>query len=130
VIRYFFLLAIISFALHAVWEYAHLPLYTGYEGLFGPYPVWVVATLGDVLYTLGAVLVLRLVKLDKNYAALTLAGFCIAVFVEYKAMLLHRWAYAAAMPTVFGLGLSPLMQMTLLLPLAVWITQKAAFRRP
>jgi hypothetical protein len=129
VIRYLSILFVVSFVLHAVWEYAHLPLYTGYDGLFGGYPVWLVATLGDVLYTLGAVLVLWLIKLDKNYAALTVAGFCVAVFVEYKAMLLHRWAYAAAMPTVLGLGLSPLLQMTLLLPLSVYISSRFIKRK-
>ncbi len=125
-VRYLGGLALVAFVLHLVWEYLHISLYTGYAGLFGNYPVWLVAALGDVLYTLGAVAVLRLVKLDTQYPALTAAGLLIAIFVETKALVLGRWAYAPAMPLVFGLGLSPLLQMTILLPVSVWLTQKAA----
>jgi hypothetical protein len=57
-----------------------------------------------------------------QYALLALIGLGVAAFVEVKAQLLGRWEYTDAMPLVFGLGLSPLIQMTVLLPLSVCIT--------
>lgn len=125
-------LALAAAVLHGLWEALHLPLYTGYGALGGPLPVEVYATTGDVLYTLLVALGVALYKRDAGwirragageYLALAFAGLIVAVFVEYKAMLLGLWAYAPAMPTILGFGLSPLAQMTILLPLSVSIAR-------
>jgi hypothetical protein len=131
ILRVYAVLAAISFLLHIAWERLHIVLYTGYEALEGVLPVFLLATLGDVMYTLLAATAFALVKRDLtwvrragmgDYAVLALLGFFIAIFVEYKAMLLGRWAYTDAMPLIYGFGLSPLLQMTVLLPLTVYIT--------
>lgn len=135
-LRPFLLLATVSFFLHLAWEKAHIRLYTGYEALEGTLPVYLHATFGDVVYTLiavGAALFFRGERLrrepqSRDYALVALIGFAIAVFVEVKAIALGRWAYTDAMPLVFGLGLSPLLQMTVLLPLSVYITIRIARR--
>jgi hypothetical protein len=126
-------LACAAFVLHIVWEYAHIPLYTGYGAMEGALPVWLFATLGDVVYTLGAVLLVSLWKghalwfvraTVRDYAGLALLGFIVALLVEYKALALHRWAYAAAMPIIpyLHVGLSPIVQMIVLLPVSVWLS--------
>lgn len=118
-----------SFGSHYVWESLHIPLYSGYAGLGGGMPVVLYATVGDVFYTLLAVGVLCVYKRNtkwlrnptrSDYATLALAGFGIALFVEEKAAVLGRWDYTDAMPTLWGFGLSPLLQMTILLPLSVY----------
>ena len=128
-------LPLISFVLHALWERAHIVLYTDYDAMEGVLPVWLVATLGDVLYTLvavGAVSVLRKYKVIRvqqgsrcEYGLFFLLGFGIALFVEYKALALHKWAYLPAMPLIpyLNVGLSPILQMTLLLPLSVFLSR-------
>ena len=125
------LLALVSFVLHFAWESEHLTLYTGYEGISGPFPVTLYAALGDVVYTLGAYLVIALLLRSpdwplgasrRSYALLVVLGLSIALFVEWKAALLSRWEYAEAMPTLFGIGFSPLVQMALLLPLSVYLS--------
>ena len=130
-------LALCSFALHFVWEYLHLPLYTGYEALGEGLPLVIYATLGDVLYTLlvvGLCMLLARSKTwaeklhSKEYFLLALSGFLVALFVEYKAQVLGRWVYTDLMPTLFGIGLDPLLQMTLLLPLSVYLANKVATR--
>jgi hypothetical protein len=135
--RRLFGIAATAFVLNVAWEYLHLPLYTGYGSLGGPLPVWLYASLGDVLYTLlaiGAVCACRrgtawLWRPGRgDYAALSFVGLCVAVFVEYKAMLLHRWAYTALMPVVFGFGVDPLLQMAIVVPLSVWLVHTAAAR--
>ena len=124
-------LAFVSFLLHLVWERSHIVLYTGYEALEGVLPVFVYATIGDVAYTLFAAFLFAVVYRDgewmktaagREYAVLALLGLCIAILVEMKAMYLDRWEYTHAMPLLYGLGLSPLIQMTVLLPLSVLIT--------
>ncbi|MBY0473074.1 hypothetical protein K2Q00_02175 [Patescibacteria group bacterium] len=122
----------LSFAFNLVWEYLHLPLYTGYEQLGSGWPLILWATSGDVLYT---VLITTFVVLCsgevgpwyiRHYAALGVGGFVVALLVEYKAMALHTWAYTTAMPTLFHVGLSPLLQLTTLVPLSVFLAQRWA----
>ena len=124
--------AVVAFALHYAWESVHLPLYTNYGNVGGALPIQLYAALGDVFYTLLVVAGIALYKRDAgwmrrarggDYAALTLLGLGVAVLVEYKAMLLHLWEYAPAMPTLFGFGLSPLLQMAVLLPLSAYISR-------
>lgn len=124
-------LAVIASLLHFVWEYLHLPLYTGYETLGQGTCLIIWASAGDVLYTVFVVLFVAACKRNllwfktaktPEYILLGVLGLVTAVFVEYKAHTLHRWAYAALMPTLWGFGLSPLVQMTLLLPLSVYLT--------
>ncbi len=125
------ILAGISFALHFVWERVHINLYTGYEKLGKGIPLTLMATSGDVLYTILAVLFVSTVKQNTlwvvhptlaEYGSLAIVGFCIALLVEYKALALKRWAYKKSMPLLFGVGMSPLLQMTLLLPFTVFST--------
>jgi len=61
----------------------------------------------------------------KDIASLAVLGFFIAVFVEYKGLFLNRWHYLEAMPVISGLGvgLSPILQMSLLLPVSVFLTK-------
>lgn len=129
------ILFFVSFSLHFVWENMHKHLYTGYSpDVMGPFPVIFGATLGDaLLYTIIPVLLVALFVGDaawfrtvsaRHYVALAITGLFIALFVEYKAMALGRWAYTDAMPLIRGIGLSPLIQMTVLLPLSVFITNR------
>lgn len=121
----------ISFGLNGVWEYLHLPLYTGYEQLGSGFPLIMWATAGDAMYTILIVLFVALCKRDvlwfekarmAEYVLLGVLGCATAMFIEYKALVLHRWAYTNAMPTLFGVGLSPLLQLTLLVPVAVLLS--------
>ena len=124
------LVTLISFALHLTWESLHVLLYTGYEHLSTQLPIYVWASIGDVLYTLGAFALVCAFKKNidwmqrstfSDYLALAALGFFMALFVEYKALAFHRWAYLPNMPIIpfLHVGLSPVLQMTLLLPLTV-----------
>lgn len=128
--RAYALLAVCAFVLHILWERSHIALYTGYETMKGVLPVYLFATLGDVAYTLGAVVLIALFKGSwtwfrepqlRDFAGLAILGLSIALFVEYKALALGRWEYTDAMPLLGVIGVSPLMQMTILLPLSVFL---------
>lgn len=127
-------LVLAAFLTNALWESIHLPLYTGYEHLGTGWRLILWATAGDVLYTC---LIVGFVFLcsGKNpswrlsqYTALGIGGFVCALLVEYKAMALHKWAYTTMMPTFLHVGLSPLLQLTILVPLSVYLAQSWAKR--
>ena len=131
------LLALVSFALHFVWEFSHVRLYTGYSHWSGNAPVYVLATFGDVLYTLGAFALVCAIKKTydwvrdataSDYLVLVSLGFLIALFVEYKGLALDRWQYLPQMPIipVLKVGLSPILEMSLLLPLSVFLAARVS----
>ncbi len=128
------IIVIVSFIMHFVWEYFHYGMYTGYEEWSGETPVYWLATAGDVLYTLGAFALVSAIK--KSYAwvsSATLAdyfmlvslGCLVAIIIEYKGLALERWEYRAEMPIIpiLGVGLSPVLQMAILLPATFFVTQ-------
>lgn len=130
--RFIFILVVTAFVLHFIWENSHVSLYGGYENLSPYLPITLWATLGDVFYTLLAFLALSLWKRSfewcgklgfRDYIAPAIAGFGISLFVEYKALALERWFYLPSMPIIpiLNVGLSPVVQMTLLLPLSFYL---------
>lgn len=133
VLRTCTLIALISFGLHFVWEFSHVRLYTAFDHWSGGIPVYWLATIGDVLYTLGAFALVSAIKQTydwvrdmtlSDYLMLVSLGFLIALFVEYKGLAFERWQYLPDMPIipVLNVGLSPVLEMSLLLPLTVFLT--------
>ena len=129
-IRELLLLGFVTFVVQYVWEKLHISLYKDYEKLGTGWRLTLMATLGDVMYVMLAVLFVSLAKQDMrwlydptvgDYGALALLGCGIALFVEYKALALRRWVYTARMPRILGVGISPILQMTLLLPLSLFL---------
>lgn len=125
-IKYIAVLALVSFVFHIIWENAQAPLYQGYESFWQHFPVCSMGAVGDVGITLVFAGVLWLLKPDqwmrpgwRGYAVLAIAGFFTAVLIEQHALLIDKWAYTQAMPLVpyFRVGLTPVLQMTVLLPL-------------
>ena len=52
----------------------------------------------------------------------------VGFIIEYRAIFYtHRWLYRKTMPTIFGVGLSPLLQLSVTGILAVWLTREILF---
>jgi hypothetical protein len=133
--------ALIAAALNAVWEIAHLPLYT----LWQEPDRWRVAayvahcTVGDVIiavvsYLLVATALRRFdwpwVRALSGTLLLVAVGVGYTVYSEWLNVYQRQaWAYAPNMPLIAGIGLSPLLQWLLLPPLAVAILRWRS-RRP
>ncbi len=129
-IKYIAILTIIAFLLHIVWENAQAPLYAGYQSFSLHFPVCFIGTVGDVVITLLVLAFLRLLKKDNlqtaaDFMALAIIGFIIAVFIEQNALLVGKWNYAPTMPLIpyFQVGLAPILQMTILLPLSFYLAK-------
>ncbi len=114
--------ALLSTALNPAWEIAQLPLYTLYR-TSGPTTIaYDIAhcTAGDALIALSsygvAVLATRRPRWPVERPALGAAA-AIATGLTYSAvsewlnvLMWGSWAYAPTMPTIYGIGLSPLLQ--------------------
>lgn len=56
-------------------------------------------------------------------------GVIIAMVIEIKALLFDQWSYTELMPTIFGIGLSPLVQLALTGSLSMFFTSKLLYAR-
>lgn len=129
-------LALFSFGLHYVWETLHVSLYDGVaqQSHAAGVVCCLRAAAGDVMIALvsyGTVAALtrnRLWLADPRLS--TVGGYVGAGLVITVAMELlstgawGRWTYAPAMPTVFGVGVSPLLQWLVLPPVALWLARR------
>lgn len=61
-------------------------------------------------------------KLD--IALIIILGTIIAIFIEVRALAAGRWSYNSLMPTIFGIGLTPLIQLFTTGITALWLVRK------
>lgn len=111
-------------------------VYSGFQNrsMFQRILICTVAAFGDAFITLGIYTIARFAarflqreKIDwKLYAVAALLGAVCAVAVERIALVSGYWFYTDRMPLVplFGAGLWPFLQLTLLVPIALWIALK------
>lgn len=114
--------AALSFALNLVWELVQLPLYTiAATGTPAQLAYAVLhCTLGDVIIASGSFVVAGLLlrapdwPSTRPWPGITIAmasGLIYTIYSEWNNVYVAgTWAYSAAMPLVFGIGLAPLLQ--------------------
>jgi hypothetical protein len=136
-IRAFYItLFVVSFGLNWIWEVAQMFFYK-----VKPAEMWthilLYCTLATVIdafvtlisYKLTTVLVRNRYRESNNewkpYALMALFGAIWAVFFELVASEFGLWSYNERMPLVpvIKVGLSPLLQLTLLMPTALFLTK-------
>lgn len=112
----------IVFVLHFLWEVVHSRWYVTMEGLslWVTIVVWVRASLGDVVITViafaSAAAATRAAewplgrRVVAGSAVFVATGLAITVVSEVFAVRTGRWIYSDTMPTIAGVGLSPLLQ--------------------
>ena len=114
--------AFLALGLHLVWETGQLPFYALWE----EGEIWRIAlyvmhcVLGDVMIATLTYLAVALAWRQLNWPRqrpwaggmmLITMGMGYAVFSEwYNVYRIESWAYSDAMPLVFGIGITPLMQ--------------------
>ena len=133
----FFVAAVSSaFVLNEIWEMAQMSAYveTAGHSWTGTLGLCTSAAIGDVGIILAIYAAGALAAADPGwglrvrwnvYATAALLGLIYGALVEQMALASGRWSYTERMPVVamIGAGLWPLLQMTLLPPLTIWIGQ-------
>ena len=126
----------LAFSLNLAWEIAHVRLYTLWTEAAGLDVAWALlhCTVGDVLIALGAFLLTAIVlgridwPLSRPVAGSILVVASSMAYTSwsewYNVYRVGSWRYTELMPTIFGIGLSPLLQW-LILPIVMVI----AYRR-
>ena len=133
ILRPLVIYAIFAFGLNFVWESLHAPyLYASHTFTMSFWPLMAYVSSVDTALLLliffgGALLwqnwqwFLRADVERQNFYVI-MAGITIALIIEVKAVyIFHQWTYSDLMPTIFGIGLSPLVQLALTGLAALWI---------
>lgn len=111
--------ALIALTLNIIWEFAHHSLYVDLSGI-PKTPHLILASLTDMLIVLGIFTIVtwkhkttHWVKNPTRSDILIIVGtgLAVALLIEAVNLNLGRWEYTKAMPTVLGIGVSPLIQL-------------------
>lgn len=142
--RFFATMVLTSLVLNELWEMAQMSAYaeTAGQSWTSTLGYCTRAAVGDVGIILGIYFAGALATGNPGwglsgrwniYASAAVLGLAIAALVEHAALAAGRWAYTERMPVVFvfGAGLWPLLQMTLLPPVSFlfarwWTTCRSA----
>ena len=66
----------------------------------------------------------------KQICTVLIAGLLLAAAIEYRKVFVTRtWSYNRLMPTIFGLGLSPLLQLSGTGLWAFWLSGRVLYQR-
>ena len=66
----------------------------------------------------------------KQVCTVLLAGLLLATVIEYRRVFVTKaWSYTRLMPTFFGLGLSPLLQLSMTGLWAFWLSGRVLHQR-
>ncbi|WP_340123617.1 hypothetical protein [Methylobacter svalbardensis] len=134
--RFFATTVLASFVLNEIWEIAQMSFYIEAAGHSWTSTIGLCtrAAVGDVGIILAICAASALAAGDPGwglrgtwnvYATAALLGLVCATLVEHAALAAGRWSHTERMPVVpvLAAGLWPLLQMTLLPPLTIWIVQ-------
>ena len=123
--------------LNVAWELLQSPLYADHARRFS-YVLWtrIHCTGGDVLILLGTFWCTSILFRSRHWWApprwaaavlFVLLGLAYTVWSEwYNTQVRHSWEYSGAMPLLFGLGFSPLLQWLLLPPAILALLRRFA----
>lgn len=128
-----------SFLLNFLWEALHaVYLYQRHDFEASNYiPMLLYVSSVDSLIIMGLYVGVSIMWLDffwikismkKQLLVFAAIGIVIATIIEILSVFYyHRWMYKKLMPTVFGIGISPLVQLSITGLLAVWLTRELLY---
>ena len=124
-----FVLAVIILALNLIWEFSHFRLYVDLTGIpANLHLIWagfvdlvlVSFIFGTNSFFRGSLDWIKKPKIG-DYFVIVVLGMLIAIFIEVYSISNGRWVYTDSMPVVFGIGLSPLIQLFTTGIFSLWI---------
>lgn len=140
-LKYVAQLSVLASVLNYPWELAQAKFFNGMNSVNLAWAHCLGSALGDGVVTLMVYLFGGALYQSwawsyqmslRKYLTVAVIGFILGGIVEWVALnVLHRWSYTAAMPVipVLHLGLLPLLQMVLLLPIIFFFASRLGFLR-
>ena len=132
---------IFSYMVNFIWESLHAVfLYEGHDFNAMKYVLMVsYVSIIDGFLVLGIYLFVAALWRDltwiremnkKRIFTVLVAGLLLAAAIEYSKVFVTRtWSYNRLMPTIFGLGLSPLLQLGMTGLWAFWLSGRVLYQR-
>ncbi len=126
------ILGFIVLILSLIWEFSHFPLYYPLIGI-SKTPLLLIAGIGDLFLISLIFLAISYKNKTTNwiktpdysdYLLIILLGSFISILIEVISLNLGSWAYREAMPVILGIGLSPLVQLSVTSILSLFILRK------
>ncbi len=128
----FLTLGFIVLILNLIWEFLHFPLYYPLIGI-SKIHLLLIASIGDLFFISMIFLIVSYKNKTTNwikspdysdYLLIILLGSFISILIEVINLNLESWAYRETMPVIFGIGLSPLVQLSVTSILSLFIFLK------
>lgn len=129
--KFYLILAVTAFGMNWIWEMAQMFAFE-IKPEESRSQVFLFCTLASVIDAAVTIVIYHLVSrfnLSNQilfYLSAALLGALCAAFFEWFAFRFELWRYNQAMPIVplIGVGMLPFVQLTLLVPLAIWLARK------
>lgn len=114
---------LVAFFLNLVWEKLQMPLYSVHASGWECWLLCLRASIWDAVLITGVYYLIDTPNRKTRYMLSSILLIFVAIFIEQRALSEGKWAYSVFMPTVFMVGLSPLVQLPLLAIAAYEMTQ-------
>ena len=123
------ILALVILILNLLWEFSHYRLYVDLTGIPSTIHL-IIASFADLFLVFIIFLIISIfrksIKWAENpkksdYLAIIVLGVFIASVIEVYSLSNGRWVYTKLMPTIFGIGLSPLVQLFTTSIMGLWL---------
>ncbi len=120
----------VAFLLNLFWELSHSLLYNWNlaplkNDIYFYIPHILRASLIDALIIFVILFIFRKIKSNKRrYLVTALSALSFSISIEIRAKFLNLWAYNESMPLIFGLGLTPLIQLPLIALVTIYLVEK------
>ena len=129
------ILILMFFLFSIVWEFSHSALYDWNKPpIKGNYLKSISSSIiGDVIFLSLIFLIIAIINKNlswimdpraMDFVWVAIFGILFAVLIELRAISESKWSYTAAMPTIFGIGLTPLIQLAITGALSLFLVKK------
>jgi hypothetical protein len=121
-----------GFVTNLIWENAQAPLYEGYKGFGQHFIFCFVASIVDGVIIVVFYLIVSVIRRNRSWLfsirigdiiILVILGILTAIAFEKWALSNGTWSYDERMPMILGLGLMPLLQLSILSIISIYLVK-------
>lgn len=128
----FILIILVALLLNIIWEFSHFQLYNDLSGISKNFHLiqasFIDALIILIIFTLISIKNKTINWINKpsklDYIIIIILGLIVAISIETWALSIGRWTYKNIMPTIFNIGISPLIQIFTTALISLYIIKK------